>query len=206
MENAYNSKTLTIISIVVLLYSIAGGSFNGSIGLLGATLIFSKPVYVEYATVFAMCFLLWRHMVSTLPTLNGFRGEVINETNLNHLMDYYKAQLKESLSERIKYIQAKKSAFENQQGRLSDVNIDLLSANISSFDVVVSYTFDGDAQSKEFHVDMTSDIKLYTSIQRKYAKSFLATIFIKPQFWEAYYPIVLSVSALIVYIDNLIQR
>ncbi|ATY81333.1 hypothetical protein CVS42_11165 [Aeromonas veronii] len=206
MENAYNSKTLTIISIVILLYSIDGESFNGSIELLGSTLTFSKPVYVEYATVFAMCFLLWRHLVSTLPTLNGFRAAVINKTNLNNLVGYYKSQLEESLLERIKDIQAKKSPFENQQGRLSDVKVCLLHANILSFDVVVSYKFDADVQAKEFHVNTTSDIKLYTSIQWKYAKCFLATIFKEPQFWETYYPIVLSVSALIVYIYNLIQR
>ncbi|MNQ96055.1 hypothetical protein D3C85_1116440 [compost metagenome] len=206
MENTYNSKIFTLISIIVLVYSVAGGSFNGSVELFGATLIFSKPILVEYMTVFVMCFLLWRHVVSTLPILKGFRREVIKSTDISQLLNLYESLVRGALSERIEHLRSQNSPFENQQGWLNDIKVELEDANISSFDVAVSYTFDGEQQSKLFHVEMARDLSLYSSIQKRYAKAFLITIFIKPSFWDIYYPIVLSVSAFILYIDNYLKR
>jgi len=84
LEQQYR-KNLMIVAGVVFIYSIAGGRMGNDLSLFGAKLIFSHPVWLEYAMVMMMCFFWWRQKyMAILLYLNGFIGSscVMEKKNL----------------------------------------------------------------------------------------------------------------------------
>ncbi len=198
--SGYNSKPLTVIAIVVFIYSVAGGSFNGSLSLLGATLIFSKPILIEYMAIFATVFLLWRHVVSTWPDLKGCRQEIIDGTDIHRASNYFESKVRDNHKE------TDLESDNSERDIARNINIKLVGANYCSFTVLVTYFMDGETYSEEYSVGMIEHFLLNLYMQKQFAKSFLRTVFIKPNFWEIYYPIVLSALALFCYVENYIKR
>ncbi|MGL6551947.1 hypothetical protein ACSZNL_01170 [Aeromonas jandaei] len=194
---SYNSKPLTVIAVIVFIYSVAGGSFNGTLSLLGATLVFSKPVLIEYMAVLAIIFLLWRHVVFTWPALKGCRQEFLDGTDLHHLNSYFENKVSGKLHD--KDLKASLVSVDN-------ISIRLNAAGISYFIVVASYYLDGVSHSEEFVIKFFKDFRLNLYVQKQFSKSLLRTIFIKPNFWEIYYPIILSTLAVTFYLQNYIKR
>lgn len=201
-DSSYNSKPLTVIAIVVFIYSVAGGSFNGSLSLLGATLIFSKPILIEYMAIFATTFLLWRHVVSTWPDLKKCRQEILEGTDIHRLNNHFENEVRSQHQK----VDMEGALFGHVNDDIHDVKIKLSGAKKCSFTVLVSYFSDGETFWNEYPIRMIEHFRLNCFIQKQYAKSFLTTIFIKPQFWDVYYPIVLSVLALFFYVENFIKR
>lgn len=60
IEHQYR-KNLMIISLVLLVYSVAGGEINGEINLSGVGIKFKNPGYLEWIGLTIMYFLWWRH-------------------------------------------------------------------------------------------------------------------------------------------------
>lgn len=201
-DSSYNSKPLTIIAIVVFIYSVAGGSFNGSLSLLGATLVFSKPVLIEYMAVFAMVFLLWRHAVYTMPALKGCRQEILDNTDIERVSSHFEIKVRDKHPK----VDMEGAQFGCVNDEVYSVNVKLNGASRCSFTVLVSYFWDGEMYREEYPVGIVKHFRLNCFLQRQYAKSFLKTILIKPHFWEIYYPMVLSALALIFYVENFIKR
>ncbi|MDM5083736.1 hypothetical protein OB925_02510 [Aeromonas rivipollensis] len=54
-------KNLMIVAATVSIYSIAGGGFDSELVIAGAKLKFTKPQYLEYASIIVLLFLWWRH-------------------------------------------------------------------------------------------------------------------------------------------------
>lgn len=204
MENNYSSKVLTILSLIVLVYSVAGGSFNGALELFGAKLTFKKPIYLEYVAVFVMMFLLWRHSAATRTVLHEVRREVIGETNIGQLSDFFARQLVLDLSN-----QGGSNTSERRFNVTPEPNIAsiiLSDARVLSFNVVVTYYLNGIVYEKEYVIRPIKNSPQFLLIQIKHAAVFFRVIFLKTQFWDVYYPMILSVVAFIMYVYNIVNR
>ncbi|WP_439830943.1 hypothetical protein [Aeromonas caviae] len=77
LERQYR-KHLMIVSMVVLIYSIAGGAFDNDISFSGAKLSFSRPQWIEYFMIVVMLFLQWRHWQVSGSIRRRHRCEVLN--------------------------------------------------------------------------------------------------------------------------------
>ncbi|WAG00082.1 hypothetical protein NRZ31_04750 [Aeromonas dhakensis] len=77
LERQYR-KNLMIVSMIVLIYSIAGGSFGNDLSFSGAKLIFSRPQWIEVFMLVVMGFLQWRHWLISGDIRQHHRNEVLN--------------------------------------------------------------------------------------------------------------------------------
>ena len=71
-------KNLMIVSMIVLIYSIAGGAFGNDISFSGAKLTFSRPQWIEIFMIVVMCFLQWRHWLVSRDIRMHHRNEVLS--------------------------------------------------------------------------------------------------------------------------------
>ncbi|HHQ4529475.1 TPA: hypothetical protein ACSP1Y_003271 [Aeromonas hydrophila] len=78
LERQYR-KNLMIVSTIVLIYSIAGGSFGNDLSFSGAKLVFSRPEWIEFFMIAVMFFLQWRHWLISGDIRRHHRSEVLNE-------------------------------------------------------------------------------------------------------------------------------
>ncbi|MGY3959581.1 hypothetical protein [Aeromonas popoffii] len=77
LERQYR-KNLMLVSMIVLIYSIAGGSFDKDITFSGAKLTFSRPHWIEMFMIVVMIFLQWRHWLVSGEIRRHHRSEVLN--------------------------------------------------------------------------------------------------------------------------------
>lgn len=77
LERQYR-KNLMIVSMIVLIYSIAGGAFDKDITFSGAKLTFSRPGWIEIFMLVVMGFLQWRHWLVSGDIRRHHRNEVIS--------------------------------------------------------------------------------------------------------------------------------
>ncbi|ELM3616142.1 hypothetical protein RYR54_001780 [Aeromonas sobria] len=77
LERQYR-KNLMIVSMIVLIYSIAGGAFDNDISFSGAKLTFSRPNWIEYFMIAIMAFLQWRHWLVSGDIRRHHRNEVLD--------------------------------------------------------------------------------------------------------------------------------
>ncbi|WP_421176563.1 hypothetical protein [Aeromonas jandaei] len=78
LERQYR-KNLMIVSMIVLIYSIAGGAFDRDISFSGAKLTFSRPNWIEYFMIVIMLFLQWRHWLVSGSIRRQHRDEVLKD-------------------------------------------------------------------------------------------------------------------------------
>lgn len=78
LERQYR-KNLMIMASVMLVYSIAGGEIAGDISMFGVAIKFSKSGYLDWLGLIVMCFLWWRHWLSSGFIRESMRELVIQE-------------------------------------------------------------------------------------------------------------------------------
>lgn len=90
LERQYR-KNLMIVSMIVLIYSIAGGAFDHDISFSGAKLTFSRPKWIEYFMIAIMLFLQWRHWLVSREIRRQHTNEVLKELYLpGHHIHHFK--------------------------------------------------------------------------------------------------------------------
>lgn len=75
LEKQYR-KSLLITSVILLLYSIAGGSFKDGLSFFGSKMTFTRPEFLEYFAVILVLFFTWKHWLSSATIRKTFSNDL----------------------------------------------------------------------------------------------------------------------------------